>query len=161
MQWLSASNASDRSDRNVQLPGIVLLHAGALHTADRAGVPSEAIRTAVQPFLSVAGPADNQIPPNPLEPQNATLTPQYLQGYRQLDSRIVPDERWPGMYRIRYLDGSLSDMVNLTRAKEALLSCPNLPPAFRPRHLARDGTPTFFPWVPSDLIIEALVLWRK
>jgi hypothetical protein len=33
---------------------------------------------------------------------------------------IVPDERFPGMYRLKRTDGSLSDMVNLTRAKDAL-----------------------------------------
>jgi len=32
---------------------------------------------------------------------------------------IVSDERWPGMYRLRR-DGRLSDMVNLTRARDAL-----------------------------------------
>ena len=35
---------------------------------------------------------------------------------------IVPDECWPGMYRIRFRDGRLSDTVNLTRAKDALVS---------------------------------------
>jgi hypothetical protein len=35
-------------------------------------------------------------------------------------TRIVPDKRWPGMYRLRLPDGSLTDMVNLTRAKDAL-----------------------------------------
>jgi hypothetical protein len=39
----------------------------------------------------------------------------------KLDPRIVPDPKWPGMYRVRRPDGSLSDMVNLTRAKDALL----------------------------------------
>jgi hypothetical protein len=29
-------------------------------------------------------------------------------------------ERYPGMYRLRLPDGRLSDMVNLTRAKDAL-----------------------------------------
>jgi hypothetical protein len=33
---------------------------------------------------------------------------------------IVPDAKWPGMYRIRRPDGSLSDIANLTRAKDAL-----------------------------------------
>jgi hypothetical protein len=33
---------------------------------------------------------------------------------------IVPDAKWPGMYRIRHPDGSLTDMVNLTRARDAL-----------------------------------------
>jgi hypothetical protein len=39
-----------------------------------------------------------------------------------LDQRIVPDGKWSGMYRIRRPDGSLSDMVNLTWAKDALRS---------------------------------------
>jgi hypothetical protein len=39
----------------------------------------------------------------------------------KFDPRIVPDPKWPGMYRVRRPDGSLTDMVNLTRAKEALL----------------------------------------
>jgi hypothetical protein len=38
----------------------------------------------------------------------------------QLDPRIVPDEHWPGMYRLRLRDGGLSDMVNLARAKDTL-----------------------------------------
>jgi hypothetical protein len=33
---------------------------------------------------------------------------------------IVPDERFPGMYRLKRTDGSLSNMVNLTRARDAL-----------------------------------------
>jgi hypothetical protein len=33
---------------------------------------------------------------------------------------IVPDAKWAGMYRLRFSDGSLTDMVNLTRAKDAL-----------------------------------------
>jgi hypothetical protein len=39
---------------------------------------------------------------------------------QKLDPRIVPDAKWPGMYRIRLPDGSLSDMLNLTRAKDAV-----------------------------------------
>ena len=30
-----------------------------------------------------------------------------------------PDAKWPGMWRVRWPDG-LSDMVNLTRAKDAI-----------------------------------------
>jgi hypothetical protein len=33
---------------------------------------------------------------------------------------IVPDAKWPGMYRLRLPDGRLTDMVNLTRVKDAL-----------------------------------------
>jgi hypothetical protein len=32
---------------------------------------------------------------------------------------VVPDSDWPGMYRVRLLDGNLTDMVNLTRARDA------------------------------------------
>jgi hypothetical protein len=33
---------------------------------------------------------------------------------------IVPDQRFLGVYRLKRTDGTLSDMVNLTRAKDAL-----------------------------------------
>jgi hypothetical protein len=33
---------------------------------------------------------------------------------------IVPDERWPSMYRLLNADGSLSDMLNLARAKDVV-----------------------------------------
>lgn len=36
----------------------------------------------------------------------------------KLPSDVVPDAKLPGMYRVRRPDGSLSDMVNLTRAKD-------------------------------------------
>ena len=32
---------------------------------------------------------------------------------------VVPDPNWPNMYRLRRPDGSLTDMVNLTRARDA------------------------------------------
>src|SRR5262245_36438105 len=38
----------------------------------------------------------------------------------KLPKGIVPDAKWPGMYRLVRPDGTLSDMVNLTRAKDAL-----------------------------------------
>jgi hypothetical protein len=34
---------------------------------------------------------------------------------------IVPDTAFPGMYRLKRTDGTLSDMVNLTRARDALI----------------------------------------
>jgi hypothetical protein len=33
-------------------------------------------------------------------------------------TRIVPDKTYPGMWRVLRPDGSLSDMVNKTRAKD-------------------------------------------
>jgi hypothetical protein len=39
-----------------------------------------------------------------------------------LPAGIVPDAKWPGMYRLVRADGSLSEMVNLTRARERVES---------------------------------------
>jgi hypothetical protein len=36
--------------------------------------------------------------------------------------RIVPDAKYPGMWRVEYPDGRLSDMVNKARAKDAALA---------------------------------------
>jgi hypothetical protein len=38
---------------------------------------------------------------------------------RLSDVSIVPDEKYPIMWRVRRPDGSLSDMTNRTRAKDA------------------------------------------
>jgi hypothetical protein len=35
---------------------------------------------------------------------------------------VVPDDTYPGMWRIRTPDGSLSDMLNRTRARDAARS---------------------------------------
>jgi hypothetical protein len=42
---------------------------------------------------------------------------------------IVPDERWPGMWRVTLADGSLSDIMNLPRARDLALAIANdIPP---------------------------------
>ena len=33
--------------------------------------------------------------------------------------RLVPDATYPGMWRLQYPDGTRTDMVNLTRARDA------------------------------------------
>jgi hypothetical protein len=35
------------------------------------------------------------------------------------DYTVVPDPEWPNMYRVRRPDGTLTDMMNLTRARDA------------------------------------------
>lgn len=40
-------------------------------------------------------------------------------GSRFTGIAVVPDAKWPGMWRVRTPDGRLSDMVNLARAKDA------------------------------------------
>lgn len=34
-------------------------------------------------------------------------------------ARVLPDEKYPAMWRIHWPDGEVSDMVNLTRARDA------------------------------------------
>lgn len=34
-------------------------------------------------------------------------------------AHVVPDDKWPNMWRVLWPDGKTSDMVNLTRAKDA------------------------------------------
>ena len=36
-------------------------------------------------------------------------------------AEVVPDANWPGMWRVRY-DGNLSDMANLSRARDAAVA---------------------------------------
>lgn len=44
----------------------------------------------------------------------------YRWGSREPIAEVAPDAKWPGMWRFRLLpDGSLSDMVNLSRARDA------------------------------------------
>jgi hypothetical protein len=40
----------------------------------------------------------------------------------RLLATIVPDPDWDGMWRVRMPNGNVSDMVNLTRAKDAAQS---------------------------------------
>lgn len=40
-------------------------------------------------------------------------------GKKSPQIEIVPDEKYPGMWRVRKLDGTLTDMVNRTRARDA------------------------------------------
>src|SRR6516225_7629969 len=76
--------------------------------ATRPGVATDAVLSVTTPI----GMSEGQ------KPQNVTLRRKPL----KLDPRIVPDPKWPGMYRIRRADGSLSDMANLTRCRDALRS---------------------------------------
>ena len=39
---------------------------------------------------------------------------------KQRQPKLVPDATRPGMWRVRWPDGRLSDMTNLTRAKDAV-----------------------------------------
>ncbi len=40
---------------------------------------------------------------------------------RDTKFRVVQDEKYSGMWRVRYPDSKLSDMVNITRSKDAAI----------------------------------------
>ena len=44
-----------------------------------------------------------------------------LRSGRRAVATIEPDSKWPGMWRVR-CGGAMSDMVNLSRAKDAAIS---------------------------------------
>ena len=44
-----------------------------------------------------------------------------MQGKRPMPIEVLPDDQWPEMYRVHY-QGKISDMVNLTRAKDAAVA---------------------------------------
>jgi hypothetical protein len=47
----------------------------------------------------------------------------YCVGRKEPVLHVIPDEKYPGlMWRIRRLEGPLSDMVNLTRARDGAIS---------------------------------------
>jgi hypothetical protein len=47
--------------------------------------------------------------------------------------QVVPDDRWPGMFRLAWPDGRRSDMTNLSRAKDAAVALLEFGPPARNR----------------------------
>lgn len=43
-------------------------------------------------------------------------------GNKRTGITVFPDSEWPNMWRIKNKEGRVSDMVNLTRAKDAAVS---------------------------------------
>jgi hypothetical protein len=43
-------------------------------------------------------------------------------GHRSAVVHVVPDGVWPGMWRVRHPDGQLSDMANLSWAKDGAIA---------------------------------------
>jgi len=77
-------------------------------SATRPGVGQEAV-------LSVTAPLGVSRGQNP-----RSVTLRQPRKPLNINPRIVADPKWPWMYRIRRPDGSTSDIVNLTRAQDAL-----------------------------------------
>ena len=45
-----------------------------------------------------------------------------LAGSKNTGAKIITDSQWPGMFRVEYPPGTVSDMTNLTRARDAAIS---------------------------------------
>ena len=70
-----------------------------------------------------------------------------------MKARVIPDETYPGMFRVRWPDGKLSDMVNLSRANDAAARFNDtLEREYRGR-----GKPSEAPYVRSN--VERAALW--
>jgi hypothetical protein len=54
--------------------------------------------------------------------QDPTWNGPTLRFGKRVMATVVPDRDWPRMYRVQMPDGRLTDMVNLTRAKDAAYS---------------------------------------
>ena len=80
--------------------------------ASRGGATAPAVPAGT--FLSVTGHRDIRANNKPI-----FVT---LRQPRSLPRGIITDAKYSGMYRLRLPDGDLSDMTNLTRAWDALLS---------------------------------------
>lgn len=50
---------------------------------------------------------------------------------------VIPDDKYPAMWRISYRDGSLSPMLNLSRAKDAAAAIAERGPPPKNRQLFR------------------------
>jgi hypothetical protein len=71
---------------------------------------------------------------------NRLLAPVYRLNYASAKrpvAEVVPDAKWPRMWRVRWPDGSLSDMVNLSRAKDAAFVMTQKGPPARDARLLR------------------------
>ena len=54
---------------------------------------------------------------------------------KQPIAEVVPDTQWPDMWRIQWADCRLSDMANLSRARDAALAIAERGPPVRNRQL--------------------------
>ena len=68
----------------------------------------------------MAGSASSSVIDQRSRPAASSLWQLYC-GSRLL-LRVVPDDRWANMWRVQWPDGRLSDMVNLSRAKDAAVA---------------------------------------
>lgn len=57
-----------------------------------------------------------------LKPENVTHTTAEVDEFPRAVATIKPDAKWPSMWRVHLPNGQVSDMTNLTRAKDTARS---------------------------------------
>ena len=62
---------------------------------------------------------DNRLNSQPKNKPQAIAFALHYGGAHSALALVMPDDHWPGMWRVHWPDGALSDMVNLTRARDA------------------------------------------
>lgn len=69
----------------------------------------------------IRGPCGSGVGPCP-SPKTELQQPEPVSGTvtRSFAPRLIADQHWPGMWRIVFPDGRVSDMLNIARAREAL-----------------------------------------
>ncbi len=100
------------------------------HTAKKKSGVNGSANSDSEPAASVGEPAGQ------VRPASKTYRLLYGRARRPL-ATVVPDTQWPDMWRIVLPDGQLSDMVNLTRAKDAAAAIAERGPPGRYRKLLR------------------------
>ena len=75
---------------------------------------------ALRAEISGTGPPDTLRGTNPSPDADVPLILPVSRASKPLPKGIVRDAHYPNMYRLRLPDGTLSDTMNLTRAKDAL-----------------------------------------
>lgn len=89
---------------------------------------SEPLPSSARPHARFCSPAHRRAAHRTRNPDPRRVRARFLAGRSHEKTvtaaytAIVPDKRFPGMYRLKRADGTLSDMVNLTRARDALRS---------------------------------------
>lgn len=94
-------------------------HRLAAHRGLPVGCPPEPRGAVQDAIVSVSGRSDTPKPDYPSPESRETLKASISRGSKPLPRGIVHDAVYPNMYRVVLPDGSLSDMVNLTRARDA------------------------------------------
>ena len=118
---LRARSAGDGSHLVVQRLGSVVRDVGKGRTVAPALAPVDGHKNAKDNAGSNRSPCGSAtgLPAPP--PETAARQPALVLDGLGTTLHMVPDQHWPDMWRIAFPNGRFSNMLNITRAKDALL----------------------------------------